>query len=86
MGEIDQTARDLARDALAQIGKHEGICLERWTAAKASFDAGSRKMEALADGQRAILRLLGWGGALIFTTVLGTAGWMASTLAGMALK
>lgn len=85
-GQLDQTARDLARDALAQIGAHERVCAERWGACKTSLDAGSKKMQSLADGQRAILRLLGWGGALMFTTVLGAAGWMATKLAELALK
>lgn len=86
MGDIDQAARDLARDALAKIDGHERVCAERWGACKTSLDAGSKKMQALADGQRAILRLLGWGGALMFTTLLGAAGWMAAKLADLALK
>lgn len=86
MGEIDQTARDLARDALAKIDGHERVCAERWGACEKSFQAGSAKMKELGEGQRAILRMLGWGGALMFTTVLGTAGWMATKLADLALK
>lgn len=86
MAEIDQTARDLAKEALALQGAHERVCAERWTACQKSFDAGSAKMKELAEGQKAILRLLGWGGALMFTTLLGSAGWMVNKLADLALK
>lgn len=86
MGGVDQQARDLAREAISLQSAHERVCAERWAACEKSFLAGSEKMKGLADGQRQILRVLGWGAALIVTTLLGSAGWMVSRLADLALK
>lgn len=82
----DQEARDDAHDALARLTTHEAVCAERYAGIQKSFTAGTERMKELGDGQKAIMRLLAWGGALTITTMLGVGGWMATKLAEIALK
>lgn len=83
---IDQTARDMAAKTAAAQGTHERECVLRYDAIKESFRAGSAKMKELGDGQKAIIRLLIWGGAATLSTLVAATGWLAAKLAEIALK
>jgi hypothetical protein len=83
---IDQTARDDAHNALSKLATHEAVCAERYLGIQKSFQAGTLRMQELGEGQKVIMRLLAWGGALTITVMLGVGGWMAAKLAEIALK
>jgi hypothetical protein len=83
---VDQHARDDAQGALAKLATHEAVCAERYAGIQKSFQAGTDKMKDLGDGQKAILRLIGWGGAFTLTTLIAATGWLTAKLAEIALK
>jgi hypothetical protein len=85
-GSVDQHARDDAHDALGKLATHEAVCAERYLGIQKSFQAGTDRMRELGDGQKTILRILGWGGALTLTTLIAATGWLTARLAEIALK
>jgi hypothetical protein len=85
-GSVDQQARDETHDTAAKLSTHEAVCAERYAGIQKSFQTGAEKMKDLGDGQKMILRILGWGGALTLTTLLAATGWLTARLAEIALK
>ena len=86
METVDQAARDLANKAIAELTTHEAVCTQRWEAARTSFQAGSKKMDELAAGQKTIINAIFWGIGISLTTLLGITGWMATRLADIAMN
>jgi hypothetical protein len=62
---IDHTARADAQRALDNIAGHEDLCAERY-----------RNIHELGS----LMKLLGWGGSLVATTIIGLIGYLSVSL------
>ena len=73
MTEVDQIARDNAKDALARIEGHEKVCAERQAHIVSSLETLQRGVERINS------RFIAGGGALIII-LLGAVGTLAVIL------
>lgn len=77
--EMDQDARDAARDAMGKIASHEAVCTERWAQQRIAMKA----IELSMDHMRKSLELMAnryippLPGAMI-AGLMGLCGWLAA--------
>jgi hypothetical protein len=73
--EVDQDARDDAKDALNKITSHEQLCTERW---QQSREASARIEKALADMNKALSERIGKVPATIITAMAAVIGFLGA--------
>lgn len=78
-GELDQDARDAARDALGKISSHETLCTERWAQQRAALETLGESVRHLQKSLDKIANLYipPLPGALI-AGLMGLSGWLAA--------
>lgn len=72
--ELDQEARDAARDALARVKSHEALCTERWEQQRAAM---ARVEAQLAGMSTQMSSRIGWIPATIIAVLTSAVGWLA---------
>lgn len=71
--EMDQDARDCARDAMSKIGAHEALCTERWTQQREALNTLSHSMQTM---QKSLDRYIAPGPAAIIGVLMGLVGFL----------
>lgn len=71
MSDMDQTARDMAKDALAKIESHESVCEVRWREAYAAI----KDLKAYARTQ---MQLNMAAQAFVILTLMSLIAWLAN--------
>lgn len=73
--ELDQEARDCARDALSKISAHETLCTERWTQQRAALVVLGHSIEGL---QKSLDRYIAPLPAGAIAVLMGICGWLTA--------
>jgi len=73
--EMDQDARDCARDALAKISSHEALCTERWNQKRLALESLQAAVDDLSKSMDTHIQRVPAG---VIATLTGLCGWLAA--------
>ena len=72
--EVDQEARDIARDALAKLSSHETLCTERWNQQRQALE---NLVSTVSGLQRSLDRTIPKLPAAVIAGLTGLVGYLA---------